>query len=237
MEETHLRRVLFEQMGASYAELITRPDIKVFLPPIGGVTAYIFGPPEYLGDETKKVVVRSHDECNGSDVFGSDICTCRPYLVQGVEEAILCAQQGGYGIVVYNRKEGRALGEVTKYLVYNARKRQEGGDRGDTYFMRTECVAGVQDARFQELLPDVLNYLGVKHIDRFISMSNDKYDNLIKGGITCGERVDLPIDRIAPESMVEIDAKVAHGYFVADEARKPSEETLHVAKGRAMNDY
>lgn len=27
--------------------------------------------------------VRVHDECNGSDVFGSDICTCRPYLVHG----------------------------------------------------------------------------------------------------------------------------------------------------------
>ena len=38
------------------------------------------------------------------------------------------AQAGGLGIIVYNRKEGRALGEVTKFLVYNARKRQEGGD-------------------------------------------------------------------------------------------------------------
>ena len=36
------------------------------------------------------------------------------------------------------------------------RKRQAGGDRADTYFTRTECVAGVQDVRFQELMPDVL---------------------------------------------------------------------------------
>ena len=41
------------------------------------------------------------------------------------------AQQGGVGVVVYNRKEGRALGEVTKLLVYNARKRQSGGDRAE----------------------------------------------------------------------------------------------------------
>ena len=33
---------------------------------------------------TKKVTVRVHDECNGSDVFGSDICTCRPYLIHGI---------------------------------------------------------------------------------------------------------------------------------------------------------
>ena len=95
-----------------------------------------------------------HDECNGSDVFGSDICTCRPYLIHGIEECARAAQTGGLGLIVYNRKEGRALGEVTKFLVYNARKRQEGGDAAATYFERTECVAGVQDARFQQLMPD-----------------------------------------------------------------------------------
>lgn len=51
---------------------------------------------------------------NGSDVFGSDICTCKPYLVYAIEECIRCAQRGGVGLVVYFRKEGRALGEVTK---------------------------------------------------------------------------------------------------------------------------
>jgi GTP cyclohydrolase II len=69
-----------------------------------------------------------HDECNGSDVFGSDICTCRPYLTHAIEECIRGAQRGGVGLVAYSRKEGRALGEVTKFLVYNARKRQVGGD-------------------------------------------------------------------------------------------------------------
>ncbi|MGT2489542.1 hypothetical protein ACU4GD_00695 [Cupriavidus basilensis] len=77
---------------------------------------------------------------------------------------------GGVGLVVYNRKEGRALGEVTKFLVYNARKRQVGGDRAETYFARTECVAGVQDMRFQELMPDVFHWLGIKRIDRWASM-------------------------------------------------------------------
>ena len=39
--ESLLRRALFEDTGGMYPELITRPDIKVFLPPIGGFTAYI----------------------------------------------------------------------------------------------------------------------------------------------------------------------------------------------------
>ena len=51
---------------------------------------------------------------NGSDVFGSDICTCKPYLIFAIEECVRCAQRGGVGVVVYFRKEGRALGEVTK---------------------------------------------------------------------------------------------------------------------------
>lgn len=47
-------------------------------------------------------------------MFGSDICTCRPYLIYGIEEAVKEAQNGGSGVVIYFRKEGRALGEVTK---------------------------------------------------------------------------------------------------------------------------
>jgi GTP cyclohydrolase II len=80
--EGTLRRMLFEHTGGMFPELVTRPDLSVFLPPIGGVTVYIVGPVAALADTTKPLAVRVHDECNGSDVFGSDICTCRPYLVQ-----------------------------------------------------------------------------------------------------------------------------------------------------------
>lgn len=153
IDEGTLRRSLFENTGGSYPELITRHDIKVFLPPIGGLTVYIFGDPANMKDTSKRLSLRIHDECNGSDVFGSDICTCRPYLIFGVEEAVKEAQNGGSGVVIYFRKEGRALGEVTKYLVYNARKR--GADKASEYFKRTENIAGVKDMRFQALMPDV----------------------------------------------------------------------------------
>jgi GTP cyclohydrolase II len=123
-----LRRALFEETGGMYPELVTRGDLEVFLPPIGGQTAYVFGDPKHLADPSVTLTARVHDECNGSDVFGSDICTCRPYLTHSIEECIRGAQAGGVGLVVYCRKEGRALGEVTKFLVYNARKRQVGGD-------------------------------------------------------------------------------------------------------------
>lgn len=54
-----------------------------------------------LLDTSKKLTLRVHDECNGSDVFGSDICTCRPYLIYGIEECVKQAQQGGVGVIVY----------------------------------------------------------------------------------------------------------------------------------------
>lgn len=53
--------------------------------------------------------------------------------------------------------------------MYNARKR--GLDRASEYFQRTENIAGVKDMRFQALMPDILHWLGIKKIDRMLSMS------------------------------------------------------------------
>ena len=127
--EAVLRQALFKETNMMYPELLTRTDIKLFLPPIGGLTIYMWGDPATIPDESIPLTVRVHDECNGSDVFGSDICTCRPYLAHAIEECIRTAQNGGCGVCIYYRKEGRSLGEVTKYLVYNMRKRAEGGDK------------------------------------------------------------------------------------------------------------
>jgi len=232
--ESDLRRTLFEQTGGMFPELVTRPDLEVFLPPIGGHTVYILGELDAITDPDRPLAVRIHDECNGSDVFGSDICTCRPYLVHGIEVALATAQQGGAGVVIYARKEGRALGEVTKFLVYNARKRQEGGDRADTYFTRTECVAGVQDMRFQELMPDVMHWLGITRIDQFVSMSNLKYNAITESGIEIVERVTIPEDLIPADAQVEINAKKAAGYYTEGEV--PDETVLESTIGRQYED-
>ena len=110
-------------------------DAQVFLPPIGGLTVYIFGNAADLRDTSKTLAFRvvrilwapcvllpwaelhargrerpwasvqsgvrglnglhavQHDECNGSDVFGSDICTCRPYLAHGIEGCVNVASE------------------------------------------------------------------------------------------------------------------------------------------------
>jgi len=232
VSEGELRRALFEETGGMYPELVTRSDIEVFLPPIGGQTLYVFGDVRDLANPDITLTARVHDECNGSDVFGSDICTCRPYLTHAIEECIQGAQKGGVGLIAYSRKEGRALGEVTKFLVYNARKRQLGGDSADKYFLRTECVAGVQDMRFQELMPDVLHWLGIRRIHRLVSMSNDKYDAIIGSGIEVGERVKIPDALVPADAKVEIEAKIAAGYFT--DGSVPSESDLAQVKGRSL---
>ncbi|KAI8873034.1 uracil-regulated protein 1 [Ramicandelaber brevisporus] len=236
--EERLRHSLYEEMGGAYPDLVERPDIKVFLPPIGGITVYIFGDPADLADPSKHLSLRIHDECNGSDVFGSDICTCRPYLVYGIREAIRSATMttgnGGVGLVVYLRKEGRCLGEVTKYMVYNARKRH--GDTAAGYFQRTIDIAGVKDMRYQALMPDVLQWLGIKKIDRMMSMSNMKHDAIVEGaGIPILERVEIPDDMLPPDSKVEMEAKVADGYFTT-KAKVPTAEELEAVAGRTYNE-
>ncbi|KAK8017642.1 Uracil-regulated protein 1 [Apiospora rasikravindrae] len=256
IDEGVLRRSLFEHTGGSYPELITRNDIKTFLPPIGGLTVYCFGDPAKMSDEKSRLALRVHDECNGSDVFGSDICTCRPYLIFGIEEAVKEAQNGGSGVVIYFRKEGRALGEVTKYrtfpqihvpeylpclftvafelisVVYNARKRGE--DRASDYFKRTENIAGVKDMRFQALMPDILHWLGIKKIDRMLSMSNMKHDAIVGQGIPIHERIELPNELIPDDSRVEIDAKITAGYFTS--GHRMTEDELKAVQGRMWED-
>ncbi len=210
--EEHLRQGLYKHTGGMYEDLIKRPEIKLFLPPIGGLSVYFFGDPNPRGSK-QEVSLRVHDECNGSDVFGSDICTCRPYLTYAIEHAVQVAQSGGRGMVFYFRKEGRALGEVTKYLVYNARKQQKGGDQVEEYFNRTLSVAGVADMRFQELMPDALHWAGVERVDYLVSMSDVKYKAIVQSGIKVMSRVPIPDNLIPCGAHVEIEAKKAAGYY------------------------
>ncbi|KAF5357515.1 hypothetical protein D9758_012492 [Tetrapyrgos nigripes] len=62
---------------------------------------------------------------------------------QDVQVDMAKDEKKGVGVVVYFQKEGKALGEVTKYLEYNLRKRGEGS--ADRYFASTEIIAGVKD--------------------------------------------------------------------------------------------
>lgn len=67
------------------------------------------GNPVFMRDESKELTLLVYDECspnfsvssiitnitysgNGSDVFGSEICTCKPYLTYAIGGCIRRAQ-------------------------------------------------------------------------------------------------------------------------------------------------
>jgi GTP cyclohydrolase II len=88
--------------------------------------------------------------------------------------------------------------------------------------------------RFQELMPDVLHWLGITKIDRFVSMSNMKYDAIVRAGIEIKERVSIPPELVPADAKVEMDAKMAAGYFTPTGA--PDAAELAKAKGRGLNE-
>ncbi|CAN0421658.1 unnamed protein product, partial [Ectocarpus sp. 12 AP-2014] len=66
-------------------------------------------------------------------------------------------------------------------------------------------VAGIQDTRFQSMMPDPLHWLGVTKIHRFISMSDMKYDAIVSTGIKIVERVEIPPELVPKDAQVNED--------------------------------
>jgi GTP cyclohydrolase II len=88
--------------------------------------------------------------------------------------------------------------------------------------------------RFQELMPDVLHWIGTKRIDRLVSMSDMKYNAITRSGIEVTERIPIPADRIPADAHVEMDAKKAAGYY--SESGVPTKEDLQKTKGRGLDE-
>ncbi len=74
-------------------------------------------------------------------------------------------------------------------------------------------MAGVSDMRFQSLSVDALHWLGLRRIDRWVSMSNLKSGALEDAGIRIVQQVEIPDDLVPRRADVEISAKRASGYF------------------------
>jgi GTP cyclohydrolase II len=88
--------------------------------------------------------------------------------------------------------------------------------------------------RFQELMPDVFHWLGIRRIDRWVSMSNLKHDALKAQGIEVVEQVPIPDWLVPLDATVEIEAKKAAGYFAPSGI--PDLQELSRIKGRALDE-
>jgi hypothetical protein len=84
-------------------------------------------------------------------------------------------------------------------------------------------------------MPDILHWLGIKKIDRMLSMSNMKHDAIVNTGIEIIERIPIPDEMIPSDSRVEIDAKIQSGYFTT--GKQLTGEELAQVKGRGWEKW
>ncbi len=79
-----------------------------------------------------------------------------------------------------------------------------------------------------------MHWLGIKRIDRFVSMSDMKHDALVNQGVDIVERVAIPDELVPADAHVEIEAKKAAGYYTP-QPQKPQDIADTV--GRDLNKY
>lgn len=84
-------------------------------------------------------------------------------------------------------------------------------------------------------MPDILHWLGIKKIDRILSMSNMKHDAIVQSGIKILKRVPIPEELIPSDSRVEIDAKINAGYFTT--GKQYTMEELASVRGRGWEKW
>ena len=81
-------------------------------------------------------------------------------------------------------------------------------------------------------MPDPLHFIGVTKIHNFISMSDMKYNAIVKTGIKIENRIEIPAELVPDDAQVEITAKVFHGYNAGKAYQGIDEKELKKTKGR-----
>ncbi|SIT66136.1 bifunctional 3,4-dihydroxy-2-butanone-4-phosphate synthase/GTP cyclohydrolase II [Edaphobacillus lindanitolerans] len=130
------------------------------------------------------VPVRIHSECLTGDVFGSCRCDCGPQL----RAALRQIQEGGRGILLYMRQEGRGIGLINKLKAYKLQ--EDGLDTVEA----NERLGFPDDAREYATAAGILHDLGVKEI---LLMTNNprKIAGLEESGIRVSGRIPLEAGR------------------------------------------
>ena len=135
------------------------------------------------GDLSNKedVLVRVHDQCFTSEVFGSLRCDCKEQL----EESLAMINEHG-GVVIYLQQEGRGIGIANKVAAYAL---QDGGM--DTVDANTHLGFG-DELREYYAVPAILSDLGIKSI-KLMTNNPYKMEQLGALGVQIVERVPLQV--------------------------------------------
>lgn len=127
-------------------------------------------------------LVRLHSECLTGDVLSSLKCDCGPQLDAALAAMAEEAEQGGWGVLLYLRQEGRGIGLVNKLRAY--RLQDQGFDTVDA----NQRLGLPDEARDFPVAARMLDLLGVGAI-RLMTNNPAKVDALVATGVAVLERV------------------------------------------------
>lgn len=127
-------------------------------------------------------LVRLHSECLTGDILGSLKCDCGPQLDAALREMAKEAGQGGWGVLLYLRQEGRGIGLINKLRAYELQ------DQGFDTVDANNRLGLPTEARDFPVAARMLELLGVAEI-RLMTNNPSKVDALRAAGVTVIERV------------------------------------------------
>jgi len=126
-------------------------------------------------------LVRIHSQCLTGDVFASLRCDCRDQLEMALEQV----GASDYGFIIYEEKEGRGIGLMSKLQAYQLQ------DQGVDTVEANQQLGYEADLRSYLLPAAILQYYDVRSV-RLLSNNPDKVRALESHGIAITER--LPIE-------------------------------------------
>lgn len=136
---------------------------------------------EQNGD--KQPLVRLHSECLTGDILGSLKCDCGPQLDAALHAMAHHARDdGGWGVLLYMRQEGRGIGLINKLRAY--RLQDEGFDTVDA----NQRLGLPDEARDFPVAARMLELIGARTI-RLMTNNPKKVETLSAAGINVTERV------------------------------------------------
>jgi GTP cyclohydrolase II len=127
-------------------------------------------------------LLRLHSECLTGDVLGSLKCDCGPQLDAALDEIAAEARNGGWGVLLYLRQEGRGIGLVNKLRAYRLQ------DQGFDTLEANRRLGFPAEARDFPIAARMLELLGVRAV-RLLTNNPAKVAALEAAGIRVSERV------------------------------------------------
>ena len=138
-----------------------------------------------IGKQTgdRQPLVRLHSECLTGDILGSLKCDCGPQLDAALHAmAHEARDNGGWGVLLYMRQEGRGIGLVNKLRAYRLQ------DQGFDTVEANQRLGLPDEARDFPVAARMLELLGATTI-RLLTNNPAKVEALSAAGITVSERV------------------------------------------------